>query len=99
MPGAYVDIATWLQVQMVFAGIQLCGAPYFQCKVWAKIQEEIQLKGLANGPPPIQVPSEVVHESFRTVFLHDFGVLAFAIILVAAYFWSECGAAWIASGT
>merc|ERR1712187_564713 len=80
-------------------GIHVLGAPYFQCRVWQKITEEAKDCGPQGGSPgDINIPKEVVHDSFKHVFLHDFGILAYAAILVASFVWSWFGATWIASG-
>merc|ERR1712217_513224 len=79
---------------MGFAAIHILGAPYFQCRVWSKISEGIQ-----DAQRPLKIEGTVVHDSFKYVFMHDFGILAYAIILVASFVWSYMGATWIAEGT
>eukprot|EP00933_Yihiella_yeosuensis_P039317 TRINITY_DN3329_c0_g1_i2.p1 TRINITY_DN3329_c0_g1~~TRINITY_DN3329_c0_g1_i2.p1 ORF type:complete len:274 (-),score=53.44 TRINITY_DN3329_c0_g1_i2:170-991(-) len=60
--------------------------------------------GLCNcfaqtNPAAIVVPAETVHASFKEVFLHDFGVLFGAAVILASMLWCWFGGNWIANGT
>eukprot|EP00928_Gymnodinium_smaydae_P053285 TRINITY_DN37312_c0_g1_i1.p2 TRINITY_DN37312_c0_g1~~TRINITY_DN37312_c0_g1_i1.p2 ORF type:complete len:252 (-),score=55.92 TRINITY_DN37312_c0_g1_i1:155-910(-) len=95
-----VDLKTWLQVQAAFAVAHLLFAPYFQTKVWSKMLQKLRERGSAPKNPgePLTVPGELVHGSFREVFLHDLGVLFYAIILLANLVWSYMGSGWVVEG-
>lgn len=95
--GSSIGIVTWLYVQIGFACLNLLFAPYFQCKVWRHIVQEIQ----NVGPMPlghVRVSMKSVQEAFKQVFLHDFGVLFYFFALIASFVWSSAGAAAIDHG-
>mmetsp|Transcript_53359 Transcript_53359/g.95773 ORF Transcript_53359/g.95773 Transcript_53359/m.95773 type:complete len:252 (-) Transcript_53359:116-871(-) len=94
--GAPVSVVMWLTVQMIFAAIHLVFAPYFQFRVWSKISTKMQEQpALAEGEA---LPSSVIYESFKEVFLHDLGILFYFVVLVGSFIWSCCYGSWYAGG-
>jgi len=88
-PGlVHVGVRSWLMVQMGFAGMNLLFAPYFQNQVWRHLEEEVQSFAGSNK---VAVPKKVVQDSFKYVFLHDFGVLFYFFALIASFMWSLKG--------
>mmetsp|Transcript_86681 Transcript_86681/g.240377 ORF Transcript_86681/g.240377 Transcript_86681/m.240377 type:complete len:298 (-) Transcript_86681:160-1053(-) len=89
-PGPEVGVHSWLVGQMAFAGINLLFAPYFQNQVWHNLVEQVQ----SLGPAQAKVPKKVVQNSFKHVFLHDFGVLFYFFTLIGSFIWSLHGQEW-----
>lgn len=92
--GHTIGITTWLQVQMAFGATHLIFAPYMQSRVWQKISDEVGVMPV-DGGGPVQIPGEKVHDAFKTVFMHDFGVLFYVAIMLASFVWSYLGSMWI----
>lgn len=95
--GSPVDLQTWLQVQTAFAAVHLVFAPYFQYKVWKSVVQKMR-----ESPDLLvdnTIPSLVIYDSFREVFLHDLGILFYAVVLVASYIWSWKGSDWVNDGS
>mmetsp|Transcript_6844 Transcript_6844/g.16164 ORF Transcript_6844/g.16164 Transcript_6844/m.16164 type:complete len:273 (+) Transcript_6844:70-888(+) len=84
----HVGLHNWLILQIGFAGLNLLFAPYFQAQVWRHLEEEV--KSFA-GTTKVAVPKKVVQESFKHVFLHDFGVLFYFLALLLSFMWSMKG--------
>lgn len=92
--GAHVGIHKWLALQMCFACLNLLFAPYFQARVWATLNMQMQLV----APMMQGVPMQLIQESFKQVFLHDIGVCFYFFILVCSFVWSLLGSKWIQTG-
>uniref|UniRef100_A0A7S4SZ32 Uncharacterized protein n=1 Tax=Alexandrium monilatum TaxID=311494 RepID=A0A7S4SZ32_9DINO len=94
---AFVTVSGWVVVQMAFALLNLCFAPYFQYRVWEKICEESNSEELLQDPEVtvVSVTKEKVQESFKQVFLHDFGVCFYFLALGASFLWSGEGYRWV----
>jgi len=90
-----VSIKMWLLIQMCFAGINLIFAPYFQCRVWQHIWEQLAL----FGQPQAGIPMLMVQQSFKQVFLHDCGVAFYFLALIASFWWSWTGTEWSSLGS
>lgn len=89
--------STWLYVMTGLGVLHLIFAPYFQIRVWHRLEEEI-----AKGPPaprPLRVSASVVHEAFKQVFLHDLGILFYFFVLIFAFAWAWLGQVWIEEAT
>jgi len=88
----------------LFSLIYIVFAFYFQHKVWQQIlasqderpfiDEAMESQATresawgASVSSKLQVPQETVQDAFKKVFMEDFGVLGFFIVLVLFFFWS-----------
>jgi len=88
--GGQVGIEYWLIVQIVFAAIHFLFAPYIQCMLMKQLNES----ALQDGGRRDTLSKQKVKDSFIHVFLHDFGVLFYVIILFGSYVWSWMGSDW-----
>jgi len=93
---ASVGLTVWCMIQLAFAVINVAFAPYFQYKVWRKLFEETDAENLLQSQPEIQVEKSMVQDSFKYVFMNDFGVCFYFFGLIAAFYWSSVGYKWIA---
>jgi len=92
-----VGVSTWVMVQMFFAFLNLCFAPYFQWRVWQKLYEESDAENRLQSEPFVEVEKEVVQSSFKYVFMHDLGVCFYFFALIGSLVWSNKGFNWVMS--
>eukprot|EP00929_Paragymnodinium_shiwhaense_P121019 TRINITY_DN93141_c0_g1_i1.p1 TRINITY_DN93141_c0_g1~~TRINITY_DN93141_c0_g1_i1.p1 ORF type:complete len:250 (+),score=48.19 TRINITY_DN93141_c0_g1_i1:107-856(+) len=92
-----VGLPMWLQVQIGFGVMHLLFAPYLQTRVWQQLSSEIGSIPVGT-PGPVQVPASTVHSAFKHVYLHDFGVLFYILVMICAFVWSYMGSTWINGG-
>jgi len=96
-------IHNWLEVQMGFAALNLLFAPYVQWQLWRRLNEEARLPDDPDLPPDcrtqeantatgaIRASKQDVVEAFKHVFLYDFGVLVYFIVLCTSFGFSYYG--------
>lgn len=96
--GKDIGLENWLYVQLGFAGLHLVFSPYFQCRLWGKVN--MMASQLPRPPPgePLTVPGDKVHEAFKDIFLTDIGVCLYFLATVANFVWSYLGSTWITDG-
>jgi hypothetical protein len=96
-------IHNWLEVQMGFAALNLLFAPYVQWQLWRKLNEEARLPddpdllpdlrtqeaNTASGA--VRASKQDVVEAFKHVFLYDFGVLIYFVVLFLSFGFSYYG--------
>lgn len=95
---ASVDFAAWVLVQGAFATLNLVFAPYFQCRIWQRLKEELNSNETlyADEEGYVTVPKSDVQDAFKHTFLYDFGVLIYFFAAVASFIWSWMGLKWMA---
>jgi len=93
---AYVSLAGWRGIQMLFATLNIVFAPYMQVKLWKYIMQEVK-----KAPPPVDpitgkqvVPKKDVQTAFKKVFCEDFGVLFYFIAIILSVWWGVKGQEW-----
>jgi len=85
-------IATDAEPSVQIAGIvYICFALYFQHQVWQQIlvsQHDQPFIDEAMEGQKLRVPQETVQDAFKKVFMEDFVVLGFFVLIVLFLFWS-----------
>jgi len=96
-------IYNWLEVQMGFAALNLLFAPYLQWQLWRRLNEEARLPDDPELPPDcrtqeantatgaVRASKQDIVEAFKHVFLYDFGVLIYFIVLCMSFVFSYYG--------
>jgi len=96
-------IYNWLEVQMGFAALNLLFAPYVQWQLWRRLNEEARLPDDPDMPPDcrteeantatgaVRASKQDIVEAFKHVFLYDFGVLFYVVVLCLSYVFSHYG--------
>jgi len=96
--GKDIGLENWLYVQFGFAALHLMFSPYFQCKLWGKINQKAAQMPRPPAGQPLQIPSSDVHEAFKEIFLYDIGICMYCMATLANFVWSYLGDTWITDG-